>query len=269
MLLEMNETAHALEEFEVTLTKEPGRFRALYGAAHAAQLSGNRDASQRYFRELLKVSVHADKPGRPEVSEADSQTALKPIIENDRVVVWDVTDSTPARAFDAVVVSLSGSAEFLPKGTPPKIARRSIVIDLKDHNVAPIENASGYPLAFPRPGVKKVLENERVIVWDCSWTSGVVVPMHFHDKDVVALFLDDGDLKLTTLDGKAVSAQGLVSELGHSLCRDASLRTALPFGMACQVLRSRRTPAGRTLLSTTRRPAAGAPTSPERTVGRG
>ncbi len=32
---------------------------------------------------------------------------------------------------------------------------------------------------------------------------------------------------------------------------------------------SRRAPAGRTLLPTTRRPAAGAPTSPERTVGRG
>jgi hypothetical protein len=56
-------------------------------------LRGNRDANQRYFRELLKVCVHADKPGRSEVAEADSQTALKPIIENDRVVVWDVTDS--------------------------------------------------------------------------------------------------------------------------------------------------------------------------------
>jgi hypothetical protein len=70
MLLQMNESAQALEQFEVTLKKEPGRFRALYGAAHAAQLSGNRDASERYFRELLKVCGHADKPGRPEVAEA-------------------------------------------------------------------------------------------------------------------------------------------------------------------------------------------------------
>ena len=53
MMLEMNEPAQALEQFEATLTKEPGRFRALYGAAHAAQLSGSRDASQKYFRELL------------------------------------------------------------------------------------------------------------------------------------------------------------------------------------------------------------------------
>jgi hypothetical protein len=154
---------------------------------------------------MLKVCVHADKPARPEITEAGSQTALKLIIENDRVLVWDITNnSTPARAFDAVVVFFSGSVVFLPRGTPPKIAGRSIVIDLKDHSVAPIENASGYPLAFPRPGVKKVLENDRVIVWDCTWTLGLATPMHFHDKDVVALFLEDGDLQSTTPDGQAV-----------------------------------------------------------------
>ncbi len=76
MLLESNEPARALEQFEATLKKEPGRFRALYGAAHAAQLSGNRHASQKYFRELLKVCVHADKPGRPEITEAVSQTGV-------------------------------------------------------------------------------------------------------------------------------------------------------------------------------------------------
>jgi len=70
MWLQMNQPAQALEQFEATLKNEPGRFRALYGAAHAAQLSGNRDASQRYFRELLKVCAHADKPGRPELADA-------------------------------------------------------------------------------------------------------------------------------------------------------------------------------------------------------
>lgn len=204
MLLEMNEPAQALQQFEATLRKEPGRFRALYGAAHAAQLSANHDTSQKYFRDLMKVCAHADRPGRSELTEAGSQTALKSIIENDRVVIWEVADSAPERAFDAVVVSFSGSAAFVPKGTPPKIAERSIVIDLKDHPVAPIANTSGYPLAFPRPGVKKVLENERVIVWDFTWIPGVAVPMHFHDKDVVALLLEDGDLQSTTLDGKAV-----------------------------------------------------------------
>ena len=70
MLLQMNEPAQALEQFEATLKKEPRRFRSLYGAAHAAQLSGNREASQRYFRELLQVCARADKPMRSELKEA-------------------------------------------------------------------------------------------------------------------------------------------------------------------------------------------------------
>ena len=71
MLLEMHEPVQALEQFEATLKKEPGRFRALYGAAHAAQLSGNRDKSEEYFREMLKICSHADRPGRSEMVEAE------------------------------------------------------------------------------------------------------------------------------------------------------------------------------------------------------
>ena len=70
MLLEMNEPTQALEQFEATLKKEPRRFRSLYGAAHAAQLIGGRETSQRYFRELLNVCTNADKPGRTELKEA-------------------------------------------------------------------------------------------------------------------------------------------------------------------------------------------------------
>jgi hypothetical protein len=69
MLLEMNEPAQALEQFEATLKREPGRLRSLSGAARAAQLSGN-PASQRYFRELLMVCERGDKPGRAEILEA-------------------------------------------------------------------------------------------------------------------------------------------------------------------------------------------------------
>ena len=80
MLLDVNEPAQALEQFEATLKKEPGRFRSLYGAAHAAQLSGNRATSQAYFRELLKVCSRADKPARSEITEAssDGQAAHRP-----------------------------------------------------------------------------------------------------------------------------------------------------------------------------------------------
>jgi len=70
MLLEMNKPTEALAQFEATLEKEPRRFRSLYGAARAAQLSGSGDLSQRYFSELLTVCAHADQPGRPEIREA-------------------------------------------------------------------------------------------------------------------------------------------------------------------------------------------------------
>jgi hypothetical protein len=77
MLLVMNEPTKALEQFEATLKKEPRRFNALYGAAHAAQLSGSRDTSQKYFRELLRVCVHADKPARSELKEAEQSILQK------------------------------------------------------------------------------------------------------------------------------------------------------------------------------------------------
>jgi hypothetical protein len=139
--------------------------------------------------------------------QAGGQAALKPTIENDRVAVWEVSNSVAAQPGDAVMISSSGNAEFVPKGTTPKINGHSLVIELKDHPVPPIENTSGYPLAFPRPGSKKLLENARVIVWDYTWQPDVPTPMHFHDKDVVVWFLEDGDLRSTTPDGKSTVTQ--------------------------------------------------------------
>jgi hypothetical protein len=70
MLLEMNDPTEALVQFEATLKKEPRRFHSLYGAAHAAQLSGSSDLRQKYFGELLTVCALSDSPGRPEIEEA-------------------------------------------------------------------------------------------------------------------------------------------------------------------------------------------------------
>ena len=70
MLLEMNQPAEALTEFEATLQKEPNRFRALYGAARSAALAGDRQKALTYYRSLLKVCARGDKPGRPELAAA-------------------------------------------------------------------------------------------------------------------------------------------------------------------------------------------------------
>jgi hypothetical protein len=137
------------------------------------------------------------------LGQAGSQAATTPLIDNDRVTVWEVSGPVAAQPLDAVVVSLSGGAAFFPKGVQPIVSGRSILIDLKNHPGARIANPSGYPLAFPRPGSKKILENDRVIVWDYTWTLGVATPMHFHDKDTVVVFFGDGEMKSTTPDRQA------------------------------------------------------------------
>ena len=39
-------------------------------------------------------------------------------------------------------------------------------------------------------------------VWDYSWTPGKPTVTHFHGKDVVVVYLGNGDLSSTTPDGK-------------------------------------------------------------------
>jgi len=70
MLLELRRPGDALREFEATLKKEPNRFRAVYGAARAASLAGNRESARKYYRQLTTIAERGDKPGRPELVEA-------------------------------------------------------------------------------------------------------------------------------------------------------------------------------------------------------
>jgi hypothetical protein len=133
--------------------------------------------------------------------------AAQPVIDNERVTVWDVTGKLPPAAHDFVAVSLThkGTAVLGHKGeTPGKDGERTVVIELKDHVVPPLANTSGYPNAFPRPHIKKLLETDRVIVWSYRWNPGEPTPMHFHDKDVVVVYEEDTALKSTTPDGKSV-----------------------------------------------------------------
>jgi hypothetical protein len=98
--------------------------------------------------------------------------------------------------------SRSFKQRWLHGSRRPARQGRSIVIDLKTGGEKAMENRSGYPNAFPRTSVKKVFENDRVIVWDYSWTRGQPTAMHFHDKDVVVVYLEDGALMSTTPDGQ-------------------------------------------------------------------
>jgi hypothetical protein len=161
----------------------------------------------------VTVNVAGSGSGTPGTSGTLGNSGT-PIVDNDRVTVWDATAADPNMphpANDSVWVSVSrpGEMQFVRKGSRPDVAGlggRAIAIDVKAKTVTPLENKTGYPLAFPRPGqLKKLFENDRVIVWDFAWTPGVPTPMHFHDKDVVVTYLAEGALKSTTPDGQSTT----------------------------------------------------------------
>jgi tetratricopeptide (TPR) repeat protein len=57
-----NRPQDALAEFEAVLKVAPNRFNALYGAASAAEASGNQKVAQRYFRKLTEIAVGDERP---------------------------------------------------------------------------------------------------------------------------------------------------------------------------------------------------------------
>jgi hypothetical protein len=128
------------------------------------------------------------------------------VIDNERVKVFDTTAAMAAMPDDFVAISFDkGTAVFGHAGeTAGRDGARSIVIDLKNRPIAPLANNSGYPNAYPRPHIEKLLENDRVIVWYYRWNLGEPTPMHFHDKDVVVVYLEDSALQSTEPNGKIV-----------------------------------------------------------------
>jgi hypothetical protein len=74
MLLEGGKAAEALAEFERTLKKEPNRFRALHGAARAAEAAGEAAKARTYYAQLVKMCAAADTPARPELAAARAKS---------------------------------------------------------------------------------------------------------------------------------------------------------------------------------------------------
>ena len=60
LLLEANEPAQALREFEMSLRNNPNRYRSFAGAAKAAELAGDRAQAKSYYQKLVSLAVSAD-----------------------------------------------------------------------------------------------------------------------------------------------------------------------------------------------------------------
>jgi tetratricopeptide (TPR) repeat protein len=69
LLLEVNQPAQALIAYEQTLSTDPNRFRSVYGAAKAADQTGDLPKARAYYQQLALLGAHADTE-RPELAEA-------------------------------------------------------------------------------------------------------------------------------------------------------------------------------------------------------
>jgi tetratricopeptide (TPR) repeat protein len=76
LLLEMEQAAPALREFEAALKENPNRYRGLYGAARAAEAAGEQKKAEIYFAQLVTLSKNADTV-RPELARATAFLAKK------------------------------------------------------------------------------------------------------------------------------------------------------------------------------------------------
>ncbi|HET9132149.1 MAG TPA: hypothetical protein VFO86_14435, partial [Terriglobia bacterium] len=59
------------------------------------------------------------------------------------------------------------------------------------------------PSIFPREGAKQIIDNERVAVWDVTWTKGKPTAMLQNNLDAVTVDLENAEIKITAAKGKA------------------------------------------------------------------
>ena len=69
LLLDLQQPAQALVEFEAALRSSPNRFNSLYGVARSAELSGDRDKARGRYAQLVALCEKADTE-RPELQRA-------------------------------------------------------------------------------------------------------------------------------------------------------------------------------------------------------
>ncbi len=74
LLLELNQAGPARQEFEATLAAEPNRFRSLFGAARAAEISGDAGKARAFYATLVTLCERADTE-RPELKHARAYLA--------------------------------------------------------------------------------------------------------------------------------------------------------------------------------------------------
>jgi hypothetical protein len=70
-----------------------------------------------------------------------------------------------------------------------------VVFQLKDDAPHPEPMVNGIPGMFPREGATKLLETDRITVWDQIWKPGELSKLHLHYNHGAAVFLSTGTLQ--------------------------------------------------------------------------
>ena len=163
------------------------------------------------------------------------RAGAKQLLDNDRVTVWDVVwlkgQPTPlhrhpyalagvylepgtrvitdANGSTRNVSNEAGGVTFQLKGLThieegtSDTPLHAIMIELKQDAPIGDDPSADLPPAFPRDGAKQLLDNDRVRVWDYTFTPHRVGPLHRHVRDAVAVWLEGGKLRATTREGVA------------------------------------------------------------------
>ena len=173
----------------------------------------------------------------PDYPHAYPREGVTKRFENERVIVWEVLwlDGVPQpyhrHRYDMTGVFLRWGplrvtrpdGTFTVSETPSEVPstfllrkgvthkeegigqpeRHSVMIDLKDHTSPPREPRTDVRPAFPRDGASLMLEEDRVTVWDVRLSAGQEVPLHVHNADTVAVFLERGTVRSIDEDGTA------------------------------------------------------------------
>ena len=62
--------------------------------------------------------------------------------------------------------------------------------------------SANLPPAYPRPGVTRILDNDRVQVWNIAWLKGQPSPLHRHVYDLVGVYYEPGDRMIISPEGQ-------------------------------------------------------------------
>ncbi len=147
----------------------------------------------------------------------------KSLFENERVIAWRVASGESAalpvrdQRLPGVMVTLADGAVRIVDDVSVIAARdlpasAAILVAIKNFSPGKLEIPPGLVPAFPREGARRVIENDRVAIWDVAWTKGFKTPPHFHDKDVVAVYLGAGTVRSVALSGETTATPRLAGD---------------------------------------------------------